>query len=738
MGSIGEIYADAGLHVDNSGFSQYTSALNEAGTKSSVFGVNASMAMSGIAVGFGAMAVGAVASGVAMASSYQQSAMTLETLYGSQQRAREEFVWLADYAAATPFDFPGLMEADIVLKNTGLEAQKFMKTMVDTASVYRDQGVTVAQVSSDMASALSGNYESMEKYGMHFIAVNKQNFAQLGLDENAAGQEAVMYTDKNMQSKIKVLDKYNKEASALTMQAILDNKYAGAAEKQATSIAGLMSTILDNVGRGLAEIVGYSIADMGVRAGSLLAVVQTLVGGLATLSTSFVGLNPNVINAGIAIAAVTGLTLIMAAAMIATGTGSMTAVAGIVATTVASWGLGAAISAAIWPATLIVGTLALLAAGAYVLEQKTGLLTTAWTVLKDTFTITVNFLKDAFGGLSIYIAEEVTKINEWLIGLIPQELIDTVNSFGNFIKTNLGGAFTDWHTKAEAVRAKNVEVGASVGDIVPKVATLDEVLQSVTGDATTTTATLSGMNNVSTSAVTGQVQTTDNAMKSATASGAQLGATMTADGQISMGPTTAQVQGADSAIKSADVSGRQLGATITADGQISMGGTTGQLQQIDSTGKATNVTMGQLGAGLKANGSVSFAGTQGQLVLTDSAGKRVVVTEQQALQTAQSYNAQSLAAVRGQIDATISRWQAASKAANDAMVVGHAANVAAKTLAGSYGSSGGLGNTSAGGVKVLAAGQAVQSTSHVTTVNNTYNQPTASDKKGQLAIIGRS
>lgn len=718
MGSIGEIFADAGLHVDTGSFSQFSSQLS--GAESSVSGFSAASALSIGLIGTSIAAAGIGIAGyvVGIGVSYEKTMTQLTGLYKSQDKAKEMFVWLQQFAASTPFEFPELADATAKMASAGIDAKVYMETVGNVAA---GTSKSIEQVSEAMIDASRGQFVRLEELGFSVTAITNANYAKLGATAADVGKTMVSAYDASGKQIVEIFDKSSKEASLAAIKNLSASAFAGTMDAVANSISGKWSTIKDNINNALVGIVGFK--DGEIQAGSFMAALSGLATAAVTLTGAFSTMSEPMKAALVAMVAFTT----------AVGGGMVIYAAAMAAGVLFNAAFGVSLAAALLPATAVIAAVGLVAAGLYILEEKTGLVTVAWNLFKDTTTITIDTLKNIFGGLSTYISEKVIEINDWLIGLIPQDVIDTVNSFGNFIKDNLGGSFTDWHTKAEAVRAKNVEVGASVGDIVPKVATLDEVLKSVTGDAATTTATLSGVNNVSTGAVTGQVQATDTAMKSATASGAQFGATLTADGQISMVGTTGQVQGTDTAIKAADASGEGLKGTLTADGQMSFNGTTGQLGIMDSTGKTTSLTMAQLGTSLKADGSISFAGTQGQIVLTDSAGKRLVLTGQQALQTAQSYNAQSLAAFRGQIDATISRWQAASKAANDAMVVGHAANDAAKAVAGSTST-----GQSKGGVSVVGAGQSIKSTNKVTTINNTYNQPTASDKKGQLAIIGRS
>lgn len=695
MGSIGEIFADLGAHVDSSGFSQFTSQLS--GAESSVGGFSAKAALSIGLIGGAVVAAGVGIAGYAIGIgvSYEKTMTQLTGLLGSQEKAKTMFVWLQDFAATTPFEFPELAEAATKFTAAGMSATEYMTVVGDVAA---GTGKSIDQVTEAFIDAQTGEWERLKELGITHTKVSEANYKQYGATMAQVGQDILSTYDANGKQLVQIFDSSSKEATNAALKNLAAEKFAGSMDAVAQSIEGKWSTIKDNINNALVDIVGFK--DGAIQAGSLMAALSGLATAAVGLTGAFSSMSEPMQTALVAVLALT----------VAVGGGMAIYAAAMAAGTVVNSAFGVSLIAAFWPVAAAVAAVSAVVAGLYILEQQTGAVTVVWNFLKDTFTITVDFLKNAFGGLSTYISGEVTKIKEYLIGLIPPEVIATINSFGGFIRDNLGGAFTDWHTKAESVRAKDVEVGASVDDLnnknldglTPKVATLDEVLKSVTGDAATTTTTMDGLNNVSTGAVTGQVQATD------------------------------------AAVKGADASGKQLFGTMTADGQVSFSGTTGQLQQVDSTGKATNVTMTQLGAGLKADGSVSFAGTQGQLVLTDAAGKRVVITEQDALRVSQAYNAQSLAAVRGQIDATISRWQAASKAANDAMTVGHAVNMANKAMGSSYSSEGGLGSTSPSGVKVIGASSSstTNNSSSNNYFNNVFQNPVSPDKL-KSAVLAR-
>jgi hypothetical protein len=650
-----------------------------------------------------AAVVGIAGYGLLVASSMQDASTSLTTVYGNVDTAKEKFQWLADFAASTPFAFPELLDATVKLKGYGIEAEDYMGTIGDAASAM---GKTLDQTTEAVADAMTGEFERLKEYGIKAIVITASNAAQLGANLSDVGKTALSYVSKSGEEQIKVVDRTNKTMVLSAIQSIWDVEkgFAGAMETRSKTMSGMWSTIKDNFTMSLVDMIGFK--DGEVQAASLMGVLMSLEGVVVILSGAFSGMSEPM-QTFVLVSA-----LGMAGAL-ALASGLMVASAAGITTEAVMAALAIAVNTVIWPATLVVGSIALMAAGLVYLDEKTGIVSAAWQGLKDVMTITWDKIKTVVSGMVSWISDASTKIVGYLMGLIPQELIDKINAFGEWISSYLGQSFEELNIQAEGVRAKNVEVGDSFSEIDNKtlqnvngqVTSLDDMLNAVTGSADTTTASINALDSSSTSGLTGQVQATD------------------------------------AALQSANTTGQQLGATITADGQISMGGTTGQLQLVNSSGAATNTTMANLGTVMGADGNISFAGTQGQLVLTDSKGQQLKLTNQQCLDIAKSYNAQKLTGIQLEISATIAKWHAASQAASDAMTVGHAANVAAKTVSKSYGtSSGSLGVTSPNGVKVLAAGSKTQSTSTSNTTNIgtvNVNKPVASNR-GTLKIIAKS
>jgi hypothetical protein len=113
------------------------------------------------------------------------------------------------------------------------------------------------------------------------------------------------------------------------------------------------------------------------------------------------------------------------------------------------------------------------------------------------------------------------------------------------------------------------------------------------------------------------------------------------------------------------------------------------------------------------------------------------ITSQEAIALLKSAGSQAMGGTIGGINGITTAWGKAQAAANAYAKAAIADRAVEKTY-----EAGMAGSTSTGqsksGVTVVGKGQSIKSTNNVTVNNNnTYNQPTASDKKGQLAIIGR-
>lgn len=467
MGLVGEIFANAGLHIDNASFSKYENELKSAEDQISEFSNTTQTIMAG-AFTVPAVAIGSVIKyGTELASSFEDASTTLTTVYGGLDIAKEKFQWLADFAATTPFDFPELLDATVKLKSYGIEAEEYMGTLGDASSAM---GKTLDQTVEAVADAMTGQFERMKEYGIKAIEITKNNYKELGVELSQVGMTALSYTNKAGEQVAKAVDRNNKQMVLSTLQNIWDIEkgFKGAMEERSRTLSGVMGALKDNLTMGLADIIGFSMSDMEVQTLSLLNVFKELA-NVAVYLTDGLSSIPEPIQAIITVSALgaAGLGLMVAGFM---------AYNAILPLATAGTGIfGVTLSAAIWPATAVVAGLALVAGGLVYLEEKTGLVSTAWTFFIDSLTLGI---------------EGFRRVGEWIYGTLS-DIWDALKEMfsGGFIGdilrdfegplatiTEKTSGFLDrWHEAAEEIRRDNDDIKGSTVETADSVVTAGQV-----------------------------------------------------------------------------------------------------------------------------------------------------------------------------------------------------------------------------------------------------------------------
>lgn len=246
-------------------------------------GLGTAAKLGGAAVlGIGAIGGAFAVMGIKANASAEQAKMALETVTGSAKRADELFTNLQAFAAKTPFEFPELVQASINLESFGIKTEDWLTTIGDTAAAM---GKSIDQVTQAVLDAATGEFERLK---------------ELGISTTREGDKLTFHYMKNGKEITKTVDKNNKEIMLSTIQAIWNDKYAGAMEKQSKTFMGQWSTLKDNfnqvimqitlplfrlltrflgfANRWLSKIIGY----MGVFRKKGLNPVSALLRGLGT------------------------------------------------------------------------------------------------------------------------------------------------------------------------------------------------------------------------------------------------------------------------------------------------------------------------------------------------------------------------------------------------------------------------------------------------------------------------
>lgn len=179
--------------------------------------------IAGIATGFGV--VGAwkwLVEGNAQMEQYRQ---TLNIVMKDQQKAAETLEWAVKFAAKTPFEIPGIVEATVRLQAYGLEAKSVLGDIGDMASAM---GKPLMQAVEAVADAQTGELERLKEFGIT---------KQMLIDK---AQELYDKEIVNAKGQITDLQGLND-----TLIAIIRERYSGAMEAQSQTLNGMISNFKD-------------------------------------------------------------------------------------------------------------------------------------------------------------------------------------------------------------------------------------------------------------------------------------------------------------------------------------------------------------------------------------------------------------------------------------------------------------------------------------------------------------
>jgi hypothetical protein len=210
------------------------------------------------------------------AGEVERYASILETVTGSAEIAAQKLAWLREFAAKTPFELPGLMEAATKLEAYGFSAEKYMRVLGDTSAAL---GKDVMSAVEALADATTGEFERLKEFGIRASV--------------EGAQVAFEYVDQSGKQQRAVVDKNNREMIASTLTAIWNDRYGGAMEKMSQTWEGMVSNMRDAFTKAMAdagqkllpafkpvleELIGFLEGE------EFLDIIQSLGGTLANMA----------------------------------------------------------------------------------------------------------------------------------------------------------------------------------------------------------------------------------------------------------------------------------------------------------------------------------------------------------------------------------------------------------------------------------------------------------------------
>lgn len=187
--------------------------------------------------------------------------LQLETATKDTQKASEIMQYAINLANKTPFEGGELVEGASKFEAMGMAAQKWLPLAGDMAAATNK---SFDQATEALIDAQNGELERLKEFG-----ITKAKILEQG-EKMFAGVQLV-----NNQGQIVNQEKFNE-----ALVALMQDRFAGGMEKQASTTKGLWSTVTGVTKSALATITGIT-TDGSIRSGSALDLLKSKVQLLA-------------------------------------------------------------------------------------------------------------------------------------------------------------------------------------------------------------------------------------------------------------------------------------------------------------------------------------------------------------------------------------------------------------------------------------------------------------------------
>lgn len=166
---------------------------------------------------------------VKTAAQFEDFETVLVQLEGSSAKAKQSMQWISDFATRTPFELDTVTDSFVKLRSYGLNPMQngLLETLGDTAA---SMNKPITQAVEAIADAVTGENERLKEFGIKARTV---------------GNQIVYEYSKDGQTMRKAADKSNRAAIQSTLQAIWNEKYAGAMKKRSKTFNGMLSNVSD-------------------------------------------------------------------------------------------------------------------------------------------------------------------------------------------------------------------------------------------------------------------------------------------------------------------------------------------------------------------------------------------------------------------------------------------------------------------------------------------------------------
>lgn len=188
--------------------------------------------------------------GIKSAADFEQTRIGLENMLGSADKARSLLSDISRFAAETPFEFPELAQATRQLVAFGFSGEDAFNTMKQLGDVSAAIGAPI----NDLAYLMG----TLKTQGRAFT-IDIRQFAQRGIPIYEYLAKVLKTNEQEISKMIEAgkigFPEVQKAFQAMTAQG---GKFNGTMAKQSKSLAGLFSTLKDNLGQTLRTMIGIS------------------------------------------------------------------------------------------------------------------------------------------------------------------------------------------------------------------------------------------------------------------------------------------------------------------------------------------------------------------------------------------------------------------------------------------------------------------------------------------------
>lgn len=210
----------------------------------------------------GRRAGGVAGSFLDTAKQFETYQTILETLEGSEEKAKKSMAWVSEFAAKTPYELSEVNESFVRLRSYGLDPTNgLLETLGDTGAAM---GKPMMQAVEAMADAVTGENERLKAFGIKASA--------------QGDMFSYAYTDsKGIQRAVEV-NKNDRKAIEKALTSIWSEKFGGGMIKQSKTFVGIFSNLRDTYNRfqlaimnsGAFETLKTTLADLLLQANKFL------------------------------------------------------------------------------------------------------------------------------------------------------------------------------------------------------------------------------------------------------------------------------------------------------------------------------------------------------------------------------------------------------------------------------------------------------------------------------------